>query len=237
MPHAYSTLTGPRSASVRSGQAQPHERLPEVLARHREAPWRAPVPGHTAAAFEQVCRLLRAGESDRLVLDSGCGSGVSSRLLGEQLPGHVVIGIDRSAARLQRCGAHASARRQGNCIWVRAELAAFWRLAGRAGWRLRRHYLLYPNPWPKARHLRRRWHAHPVFPDLLRLGGRLEMRCNWRVYADEFAVAVGLLTGLGVQPERLRIDRPCSPHERKYLASGHALYAVVAELGGAAAVA
>ena len=32
------------------------------------------------------------------------------------------------------------------------------------------HYLLYPNPWPKAKHLQRRVHGHGSFPLLLQLG-------------------------------------------------------------------
>jgi len=115
-------------------------------------------------------------------------------------------------------------------IWLRAELATFWRLAVQAGWRLHRHFLLYPNPWPKPGHLRRRWHAHPVFPDLLQLGGRLELRSNWAVYAEEFAVAVNHALGTRVQPMRLAGSDDLSPFERKYRASGHALYSVALSL-------
>ena len=104
-----------------------------------------------------------------------------------------------------------------------AELASFWRLALAAGWQLERHYLFYPNPWPKPGQLQRRWHAHPVFPDLLRLGGRLEMRCNWELYAEEFAFAVNRLAGTKIEPVRLREPDPVSAFERKYHDSGHGL--------------
>jgi len=117
-----------------------------------------------------------------------------------------------------------------NALLIRADLADFWRLARQAGWRLDAHFLLYPNPWPKPGHLQRRWHAHPVFPDLLRLGGRLELRSNFRLYLDEFQTALRLV---GVQVGEVvsfRPEFPISPFEAKYSASGHELFRLTVHL-------
>lgn len=160
-------------------------------------------------------------------MDSGCGTGESTRRLAELFPRHLVVGVDKSIDRLSRLGACSLPHREGNALWARAELTTFWRLALRAGWRLERHYLLYPNPWPKPGHLQRRWHAHPVFRDMLALGGRLELRCNWLTYAQEFAFAIRRETGQGVQPLPLPGQEPLTAFERKYRASGHELYRVV----------
>jgi tRNA (guanine-N7-)-methyltransferase len=160
------------------------------------------------------------------VLDSGCGTGDSTRRIARLWPDRVVVGVDKSAARLARGGIDRFPHREGNVVWLRAELTSFWRLAHDAGWRLHRHYLLYPNPWPKASQLRRRWHAHPVFPTLLALGGQLEMRSNWLIYAEEFALAVNRVLGTDVQPSVLEAAEALSPFERKYRASGHRLYSV-----------
>lgn len=68
-------------------------------------------------------------------------------------------------------------------------------------------------------------------PDLVRLGGRLELRTNWQVYAEEFARALQLY---GVRDAAVSAWMPSSPisaFERKYAASGHQLYRVIAELG------
>ena len=214
------------SRAVRSSQAGINPRLEQLLDRYRASHWRKPLHGPTLRAFEKFVPLVENGPRP-LVLDSGCGTGESTRILARWFPDALVIGVDRSAARLSRLGVDRFPHREGNAAWLRAELASFWRLALAAGWRLERHYLLYPNPWPKPGHLQRRWHAHPVFPDLLRLGGRIEMRSNWKVYADEFAFAVNRLEGTRVKPARLNTDDPASPFERKYRASGHALYSVV----------
>ena len=143
------------------------------------------------------------------------------------MPDCLVVGVDKSESRLSRLDAPSFPHRNGNAVWLRAELSTFWRLALAEGWRLHRHYLLYPNPWPKPGQLQRRWHAHPVFPVMLALGGRLELRCNWEIYAQEFALAAKQLLGLDVQPQQLAKSEVSSPFERKYLASGHTLYSVV----------
>jgi tRNA G46 methylase TrmB len=79
-----------------------------------------------------------------------------------------------------------------NVILVRAELMHFWRLWLQHGYTAERHYMLYPNPYPKASRLKQRWYAHSAWPLLLQVsGGRpLIVRSNWRQYLDEFAQAV-----------------------------------------------
>jgi tRNA G46 methylase TrmB len=79
-----------------------------------------------------------------------------------------------------------------NVILVRAELMHFWRLWLEHGYKADRHFILYPNPYPKASRLKQRWYAHSAWPLLLQVsGGRpLIVRSNWRQYLDEFAQAV-----------------------------------------------
>ncbi|MDX1380116.1 MAG: hypothetical protein R3233_03300 [Xanthomonadales bacterium] len=202
-----------------------HPRLAGLLERHLAEPWRAPLHEPSVTAFAAL-QAARGERTTGFVLDSGCGTGASTTLLARRFPDHLVIGVDKSADRLRRGGHAGLPRREGNAVWLRAELATFWRLALQAGWRLDRHYLLYPNPWPKPAQLQRRWHAHPVFPTLLALGGFLEMRCNWAVYAEEFAYAVNRVLGTQVRPAVVAADDELSPFERKYRASGHRLYSV-----------
>jgi len=182
-------------------------------------------------AFDDLHPIVEAAGRP-LVLDSGCGTGESTRILARSFPDHLVIGVDKSESRLARLAAKQFPWREGNAVWVRADLTTFWRLATQARLVLDRHYLLYPNPWPKPGQLQRRWHAHPVFPELLGLGGRLEMRTNWRVYADEFAFVLFRLQSRVVEPDVLEPGEPLTPFERKYRDSGHVLYSVVSSSGG-----
>lgn len=67
-----------------------------------------PIARHTQEAYDQVMKeidLITSGKDNMetdIILDSGCGTGRSSILLGEQYPNHIVIGIDRSFVRLSR---------------------------------------------------------------------------------------------------------------------------------------
>lgn len=218
------------SRPVRSAQVAVHPALEDVVRRHLDTPWRQPLHAPSVEAFKAVLGLMEPRDSGRLVLDAGCGTGDSTARLAGIYGEALVIGIDQSADRLARAGVCNAPLRQDNRILVRAELSTFWRLACQAGWRLQGHYLLYPNPWPKRAHLRRRWQGHPVFPDLLALGGRLVLRTNWKIYAAEFSRALSIARGLNARVRVLDPVDGLSPFERKYARSGHTLYEVVAEL-------
>jgi len=222
-----------RSREVYSAQQGIHPRLGELLTRHLSSRWAQPFHAPTVNAFQRLQAVL-GDHPENLVLDSGCGTGESTRRLAESMPDCLVVGVDKSLARLRRTGSSTFPYRENNAIWLRAELTSFWRLAVGAGWRLQRHYLLYPNPWPKSGALQRRWHAHPVFPDLLSLGGRLEMRCNWEPYALEFAYAVSQVLGVQAEVGYPSGQPALTPFERKYRDSDHCLYSVVVSAGSRA---
>lgn len=215
-----------RSSLPETSQTSIHPRLAEVVCRHLASPWRQPFKAYSESAFAQLAGRLRT--TAPIILDSGCGTGLSTARLATMHPDCEVVGIDQSAARLRR---HPSM--PPNAHLLRAELADFWRLARRAGWRLHRHYLLHPNPWPKPGHLQRRWHAHPVWPDLLALGGYLELRSNFEIYAREFVAALDL-AGFHAEVEVLSLaaDQALSAFERKYVVSGHRIFAVRARITG-----
>jgi tRNA G46 methylase TrmB len=210
------------SSPVRSRQTVPHPRLPAIVGRHLESAWRRPASAAGRSAVDAL--LTRIPATARLVLDAGCGTGESAFALARGEPACFVIGVDKSAARLavgQRVADAGAA--PPNVVLLRCDLADFWPLAVAAGMRFERQFLLYPNPWPKPDHVRRRWHAHPVLPAMLALGGAIELRTNWRVYADEFIGALGQC-GWSGDCEAWTARSTLSPFERKYAASGHALW-------------
>ena len=218
------------SRSVTSGQAGPHIRLLEVVRRHRDVPFRRPLATHTSEAFDAVAEVI--GDVDRpLVLDAGCGTGDSTQTLARMWPQAWVIGVDRSAKRLEnRFEGDATVARAGdNAIFVRANLEDWFVLAAAARWRFHHCYFLYPNPYPKSGHLKRRWHAHPIFPTIVQVSREITLRTNWRIYAEEFSVALGLFDCRSAVRE---VAEPIglSPFERKYSRSGHLLYEVTANL-------
>lgn len=217
-----------------SAQSTVHEQLTTLLARHVAAPYQRPIPEVAKAAF---AASLAGWDGQRpLLLDAGCGTGASSLQLARQWPEHWVIGVDQSAHRLARQKPGGAQAWPANLVLVRANLVDWWRLAAAAGLRLDRHYLLYPNPWPKIGQVQRRWHGHPVFPLLPQLGGILECRSNWPVYIDELCLALNWLTGQPVARETLVPGaQALSPFERKYRDSGQLLYRCVLDFSALSA--
>ena len=219
--------------SAQSGIPTPLATPPD---RHPASSFRKPYADYNqrafAASIERYERVTRRDSFLPLILDSGCGVGESSVALANAFPDHYVIGVDQSASRLNRnvIGKNGATELPPNLDLVRADLVDYWRSLHDAGIHPVRHYLLYPNPWPKIGHLSRRWHGHPVFPILLELGGVLECRSNWRIYIEEFCFAVERLTQHSAACQTYAPDEALTPFERKYLDSGHALFRTVVQL-------
>lgn len=215
-----------KSGLVTSGQSDVHPHLDRIVSRHLQSTWLQPLhkPSMNAYHLLQNEGVFTSGQP--FILDSGCGTGKSTLELSGLFPRHTVIGVDQSSARLARGGVKTDLYRSGNCILMRAELTTLWRMLVKDRLSPDKHFLLYPNPWPKPAHLVRRWHGHPVFPQLLSLGGEIEMRCNWRVYAMEFALAIEQATGSSVTVKDFRPESGISLFEQKYLDRGQRLYAV-----------
>ena len=210
------------SRFISSAQNGPHEDLAELVGRHLAHPFRKPILDYNRAAFTAAVAARDAWQLEApLILDAGCGVGWSTQRLAERYPDHFVIGVDQSVDRISRGRPLPMPK---NALLIRADLVDFWRLLAESGIRLARHYNLYPNPWPKIGHLARRWHGHAVFPVWRDLGGEIECRSNWRIYIEEMAQALTLLTGQAVAAEPYETDDPMTPFEKKYLASGHELW-------------
>ncbi|MFP6682216.1 MAG: methyltransferase domain-containing protein [Gammaproteobacteria bacterium] len=208
------------SAVVTSNQHFVHRELASVVSKHLKYQYRRPIAPFSRELFEHLQHIVDR-HGGPLILDSGCGNGESAHALAQKFPAHLIIGIDKSRTRI------ANSERQGrlpNLCIVRGDCVDLWRLAVQADWPVEQHYLLYPNPWSKAKHLRRRWHGHPVFGSLIALGGFLEVRSNWKIYVSEFAAALEIVGANDTELTRLKPSLITTPFEAKYLASGHNLF-------------
>jgi tRNA (guanine-N7-)-methyltransferase len=203
---------------LQTDQVAPHADLTDIVRRHQQHPWRKPCPAHTREAFEQFMQTYRR-DPRPIVLDSFCGTGMSTAILAAQFPDAWVVGIDQSAHRLAK---HQPTERR-NYHLLRAEAEPFWCCLAEAGIRLHSHWLLYPNPWPKASQFKKRLHGHGAFPMLAQLGGALEMRTNWHLFAEEFALAADLI-GLKGSIDMASPTAPMTLFERKYQERGQTLW-------------
>ena len=212
------------SRFITSNQTGIHDQLHDLIQRRAASDYLKPISPSSRLAFNTALGAWRNTNKSPLIIDAGCGVGLSTRRLATLHPDFFVIGIDQSSDRLSRQVEWPSDA-PNNFITVRADVVDFWRLLRDAAIYPSHHYLLYPNPWPKKHHLARRWHAHPAFPSVLALGGYIECRSNWKIYVEEFAAAVTAMSDIAAECESfVPSSAPLTPFEEKYLASGHELW-------------
>jgi tRNA G46 methylase TrmB len=214
------------SSIVTSNQTGVHNDLESSIKKHLANPFRKPYRLFSAEIFHQANEIISDANLP-VILDSGCGTGESSFILSEQNQDALIIGIDKSENRLDTFISDESIYSKNNLVLIRADVIDIWRMIKQSNWNIKKHYLLYPNPWPKKDQLKRRWHGHPVFPEMLSLCNHIELRTNWKIYAEEFKFALELVVGESVSMETLNADSFISPFEKKYYESGHELYRVV----------
>ncbi|MGB0936887.1 MAG: tRNA (guanine(46)-N(7))-methyltransferase TrmB [Colwellia sp.] len=221
------------SKAIVSNQDGIHEKLEEIVEKHFNHPFQKPFQAHTKEAFNNVNvavkEYLRLNPKGEVILDSCCGVGQSTRLLAERNPEALVVGVDKSASRIERnvegfseeSGYHAD-----NFHLVRADLNDFYRLVKAANWPIKKHYILYPNPWPKSKHVQRRWHGSAVFPTLINIGESIILRSNWRLYLEEFQLAADI-AGLIGEITEVDDEQALTPFEAKYKASNQQCWQLV----------
>jgi tRNA G46 methylase TrmB len=229
---------------VLSNQEGPFKDLEKLVRKYACTPYLRPIADHTRRAFADAEQFIANFYAKRpaqfaphpVILDSGCGTGESTFHLAHRFPDYPVIGIDKSAVRLDKASKNNDGPSQPlphNVFYVRAELIDFWRLALEkvtAGlWTIPYHALYYPNPWPKQSEAGRRFHLHPIFPALMSLAQKTELRTNWEIYAQEFAQAARILqkTSTIISCESFEPEQPITAFERKYKNARQQLWRVI----------
>lgn len=263
-------MSGARS--VGSNQESIHKDLDKIVRKYARTQFMRPVAHHTQEAFAQAeafiqergaeffaqteafvsknaivkapteCAQINAAQVP-VVIDSGCGTGESTIHLARRFPDCIVIGIDKSCARLDKAGNSiqlGGAEVPRNALWLRAELLDFWKLVFEAKWNVRYHSVFYPNPWPKQAECTRRFHMHPIFPTMISIAPVTELRTNWEIYAQEFKAAAEILReesatrlelshlkNIETELSAFTAKSPETAFERKYAAAGQPLWRVI----------
>jgi tRNA (guanine-N7-)-methyltransferase len=193
-----------------------HQHLVKTVHKYLQGQSQKPIAEHSQVAFTAFKQWLGAW-SGEIIFDSCCGVGESTAYLAKTHPQAKVVGIDKSITRLDKH--HAYAQETDNYLLLRADLKDFWRLAVLDGIKLYKHYLLYPNPYPKSAQLQSRWYASSAFPHILALGGLLEVRSNWQLYIEEFSEALKQAKR-AAHMTAFTAPQAITPFERKYWESG-----------------
>ena len=93
-------ITGDSKVII-TNQTGVNEKLIEVVTKHLKHPSKRPYQAHTEQAFAEINILVQAFTGE-IILDSCCGVGQSTRILAQQNPNALVIGVDKSAHRINR---------------------------------------------------------------------------------------------------------------------------------------
>lgn len=90
-----------------------------------------------------------------LEVDLGCGDGSFALALAQKFPGRNILAVERLLGRVRKLCRRADRAKLANLRVLRLEAryTVEWLLPLRSVSRL---HLLFPDPWPKARHHRRR---------------------------------------------------------------------------------
>jgi tRNA G46 methylase TrmB len=230
---------------VTTNQDGIHPDLEKIVLKHMTHMWRGPIHPATQNAFDSVSSTLQSLKEQRKpwILDSGCGVGESTLKLAQLYPGHFILGVDRSEIRLDKASVKLqkptiidpNTRNMKNFLFIRAELGDFWRLLLKNDLYPAQHYILYPNPYPKKMHIKKRFHGDPSLREILLLCPHLELRSNWKLYLSEFQFAVnngskilglesfrdGTLSQLNPTPESA-----WTLFEKKFSASGQDIHSL-----------
>ncbi|MEC8064004.1 MAG: hypothetical protein VX112_04075 [Pseudomonadota bacterium] len=169
---------------IYSNQTSIHPKLPILLEKYKSfKDYQHPVSSVTKSKWQRTLATIDTNQP--IILDSGCGRGLSTLNLAQYYPKHNIIAVDQSSSRLQSLPPTLPE----NVRIIEANIIDIWKLCWEQDIRIEKNYVLYPNPWPKKKHIQRRWYAHPIFPLALEISKIIELRTNWYRYLQEWVYA------------------------------------------------
>ena len=137
------------------------------------------------AELHARCRADLAGVG-RIIFEAGCGHGHWLADYAEVNPGVFCVGIDLISWRIRKGNEKKAKRGLQNLHFYKAELGEFLGALPEAI-RFDRTILLFPDPWPKAKHHRRRMVQSSLLDEVARRtdrGGEFCFRSDDRPYFD-----------------------------------------------------
>lgn len=124
--------------------------------------------------------------TETITLEIGCGHGHFLTAYGKRFPNETCVGIDVNRGRIYKARKKAERADQHNVHFVECESLEFLALLPDK-FSIQKTWVLYPDPWPKKRHLKNRI-MQAEFLDALGkkslTGGRLYIRSDYEPYLE-----------------------------------------------------
>jgi tRNA (guanine-N7-)-methyltransferase len=167
-----------------------------------------------------------------LVLDLGAGHGAAAVAYAAAHPHHDVLAVDVHTPGIARMLAAAEERGVRN---LRAHVGdAVTLLEQRVPRRsVAAVHLFFPDPWPKARHAKRRFigpHTMNLIAECLADGGHLRVATDHASYADHAHTELSEHASFAVRAASRPAWRPTDGFEAKGIAAGRTVSDLVAEV-------
>jgi tRNA (guanine-N7-)-methyltransferase len=124
----------------------------DSLAHRRHACSRV-IPQSRDSLTQQLDLKKIFGRKTPLHIDLGCGEGSFLCALAQRLPGKNFLGIERLLGRIRSCARKAASLDNVRLLQMESSYAVRYLLPAGS---VETFYLLFPDPWPKRRHHRRR---------------------------------------------------------------------------------
>lgn len=170
------------------------------------------------------------------LLDVGPGHGEATVAWAQDHPDHDVVAVELHLPGLLHLLGEADALGLGTIRATEADATAVVAAAEPGAFAHVR--VLFPDPWPKRRHVGRRLvdeHFVPQVADLLPVGGTLALATDWADYASQMRRCLATDPRLAVEldtqaggAEGERPARPVTAYERRGLAAGRTITDLVA---------
>jgi tRNA (guanine-N7-)-methyltransferase len=163
--------------------------------------------------------------SGLLEIDLGCGDGSFLVDLAQNLPDRNYLGIERMYGRVRSACVRASRAGVTNLRVLRVEISYAVKYLLPANSTSAAH-LLFPDPWPKHKHQRRRIVTTDFIAGVHRLlvpGGFFHIATD---QADYFAAICELVAGFGFTEvsTELNGELPLTTFEKRFIATGAPIY-------------
>ena len=169
---------------------------------------------------------LLFGRSAPVEIDLGCGDGSFITLLAQQRLERNFLGIERLIGRVRSTCRKAARENLSNLRVLRVEIAYAVRYLVPPE-SVARFHLLFPDPWPKTRHHRRRIVTAEFLESIrnaLVPGGILQIATDQADYFEQISRVTAVAPGLVIEDPSLEAAHPVSTFGERFRQAGAKTY-------------
>jgi tRNA (guanine-N7-)-methyltransferase len=176
-----------------------------------------------ASYFEPLDWRQVFGRTAPVEIDVGCGKGNFLVWLAGTKPEHNFLGVDRLLLRLRKVEKKIQRAKLTNVRLLRLEFSyVIAKLVPDNS--VTAYYILFPDPWPKRRHAKKRLFQPEFVGELHRTlvaGGAVNVATDNAAYFEQI---VGLMNGFELEPPLPLPEEARTEFEKIFLAKGDAVH-------------